>query len=124
MPKSNVKTINNRSGVEYDILNHNSLGDSGCLKMGMMDKKVANRKKGLCEFDDITNPYSSNFDSHYAGCIQKYPNIFKNYTGIFSNMYDAARKNGNLSVPFRKDISKSPDKEKDKENHFKNKAKK
>ena len=68
-----------------------------------MDKKIANRKKGICEFFDITNPYSSNIDKNYANCIEKYPTIFRNYMGIFSNMYDAARKNGNLVIPFRKE---------------------
>lgn len=71
--------------------------------MGMMDKKVANRKKGLCEFEDLTNPFSSNWDQHYKGCTEKYPNIFKQYKGIFSNMYDAAHRNGNIVIPFRKE---------------------
>ena len=70
--------------------------------MGLFDKKIANRKKGLCEFEDITNPYSSNLDPHYKNCVEKYPNIFKQYKGVFSQMYDNARRNGNLSVPFRK----------------------
>ena len=71
--------------------------------MGMMNKKIANRKKGISEFYDITNPYSSNWDKNYTNCVEKYPKIFKQYTGVFSHMYDAARKNGNLGMPFRKE---------------------
>lgn len=109
IPAQNMKTINNQSGVGYNILNHLN---QPSLKMGLMDKKIANRKKGLCEFEDITNPYNSNWDKNYSECKNRYPNIFKNFTGIFSHMYDAARKNGNLVIPFRKDniltVSKSP----------------
>ena len=76
----------------------------------MLDKKVANRKKGLCEFEDLTNPYSSNWDNNYKQCIDNYPNIFKQYKGIFSHMYDDARRNGNLVVPFRQE--KKPKKDK------------
>lgn len=72
------------------------------MKVGLFDKKIANRKKGLCEFEDISNPYSSNFSINYKNCIEEFPNVFKHYNGIFSQMYDSARKNGNISVPFKK----------------------
>ena len=101
VPASNVKTINNLSGVSFNILNQMPISTS--LNMGMMEKKIANRKKGMSEFEDITNPYSSNLDKNYSESYNKYPLIFKNYQGIFSYMYDAARRNGNLVIPFRSD---------------------
>lgn len=73
--------------------------------MGMMERKIANRKKGVCEFYDITQPYSSNWDKNYNSSFNENKDIFKSYQGIFSQMYDAARKNGNISVPFRNENS-------------------
>lgn len=101
----NLKTINNKSGSTFNILTNQSNELSGCLKMGMMERKIANRKKGVCEFYDITQPYSSNWDKNYNSSFNEDKNIFKSYQGIFSQMYDAARKNGNISIPFRNENS-------------------
>ncbi len=98
-----VKSINNKSGVTYDIINLNENNQGGTVKLYLLEKKVANRKKGIGEFDDLTMPFNPNIDKNYMDCVKKYPNVFKQYKGIFSNMYEMARKNGNLVVPFRKE---------------------
>lgn len=105
IPVEGVKTINNKSGVAYNIISHDDNNPSGYIKQRMFDKKMANRKKGLCEFDDITNPFSSNLNKEFNKSLDKHPNMFKRYKGIFSNMYDAAHRNGNLVVPFRREKS-------------------
>lgn len=74
--------------------------------MGIMDKKVANRKKGLCEFEDLTNAFNSNIDRNYEKCVNKYPIVFRKFNGIFSHMYDSARRNGNLVIPFKREVGK------------------
>jgi hypothetical protein len=103
IPMGNFKTINNRSGVEYNIINHNDNNYSGSLVVTVSDKKVMNKKKGVGEIADLTKPFYTNFNKEYSNIYNSNPQIFHNYKGIFSHMYDAARRNGNIIMPFSND---------------------
>lgn len=93
--------MNNRSSVTYNILNNDSNSASGAIIVKMLDKKVTNKKKGVAEITDLTRPFHPNFNRNYKDYLNENPKIFNAYNGIFSHMYDAAHRNGNIVVPFR-----------------------
>lgn len=99
---SGLKTVNNRSGVSYDILNHKENPICGAIPINILDKKVVNKKKGVGEFEEFTRLYYPNFNSNFEKAYNENQDLFKRYRGIFSTMYDRAHKNGNIVVPFRK----------------------
>jgi hypothetical protein len=106
MPQGNFKTMNNRSSVIYNIINQKENNTSGCIVMNTMDKKVASKKKGVTEFSDLTRPFCHNLNPKYDGLIKDNSGIFRIQNGIFSHMYDAAHRNGNIILPFTKDVKK------------------
>jgi hypothetical protein len=109
-PQGNHKTINNRSGVDYNIINHNDNSISGALIVTVSDKKVMNRKKGVSEIAELTKPFHTNFNKEYTEIYNDNNRVFHNYKGIFSHMYDAAKRNGNIIMPFANDkVTKSKD---------------
>lgn len=101
IPQGNHKTQNNRSSVAYNILNYQSNDISGAMMSKVLDKKLNNKKKGVAEFMDLTKAFNPNFDKKFAEHHNNQPRIFHVYNGIFSHMYDAAHRNGNIVVPFR-----------------------
>jgi len=56
-------------------------------------------KKGVTEFADLTRTYYTANNENYSKYIDNH--IFHKYNGIFSHMYNAAQRNGNLVVPFK-----------------------
>ena len=48
------------------------------------------------------NQYTAKFNKDYGDAIKTDPNAFKKKTGIFTHMYDAAARQGNIIVPFEK----------------------
>ena len=92
--------MNNRSSVTYNIVSNDQNTLSGLVVLKMMDKKLANKKKGIAEVEDLSQPYHSNVNKNYVKLYEENKNIFKVYNGIFSHMYDAAHRNGNIVVPF------------------------
>ncbi len=101
VPQGNFKTMNNRSSVTYNILSNDKNDLSGAVVLKMMDKKLNNKKKGVAEFSDLTRAYNPNINRKFRENHETNPNIFHVYNGIFSHMYDAAHRNGNIVVPFR-----------------------
>lgn len=66
-----------------------------------MDIKLTNRKKCIAEFDDLNHVFHPNFSKQYKKAISANKNIFYNYKGIFTNMYDAGNRNGNFIELFK-----------------------
>jgi hypothetical protein len=106
IPQGNFKTMNNRSSVVYNIINQKENSTSGCIVMNTLDKKVASKKKGVTEFSDLTKLYHHNLNPKHEELLKTNPNIFNVHNGIFSQMYDAAHKNGNIILPFVKETKK------------------
>ena len=96
------KTVNNKSSVAYDILSHNANGYSGVEMPSIIERKVANRKKGVTEFGDLTRVTALRMNVFHNEALEKNSTIFRKKTGEFTHMYDAAVRNGNISMPFKK----------------------
>lgn len=99
-------TINNRSSVNYNIISPKENKDdefwSKKIELSLMNKKINNRQKNIAEFSDLTAPFGLRINREFENQYNYNPDIFKNYMGIFSHMYQMSQRNGNLSVPFRK----------------------
>ena len=96
-------TVGNRNSVAYNIINNSDFCISGAKSVGMLDKTLNNKKKGIAEFDDFTRPGNPNFNPDFGKMYEKDPTVFMRYKGIFSELYDSAWKNGNIYLPFRKE---------------------
>lgn len=124
VPKESF-TLNNRSSVSYNILSPNKIfNDNSKACSYLVDRvlgindgntyfakkiepkigqtKVYNMKKGVAEIYDLNAPHGIRFNEEFNQKYSENDKIFKSYLGVFSNMYEAARKNGNISVPFKK----------------------
>lgn len=87
------------------------------LDSKIMDVKLFNRKKCIVEFDDLTHVFHPNFSKKYSSTISEDPFTFKTYKGVFTNMYDAANRNGNIIQVFKKThLKKEEKKEKNSSN--------
>ena len=53
-------SINNRSGSTYDIISHTPHKYQGFKQISLLDSQVANRKKGVVEFEDLRALHSIN----------------------------------------------------------------
>ncbi len=105
VPQGNFKTVNNRSSVTYNILSHDQNAISGAMVLKILDKKITSKKKGVAEIADLTRSFNPNINHKFRQFASEYPNIFHRYNGIFSHMYDAAHRNGNIVVPFRNNVN-------------------
>lgn len=103
VPKRNSNTVGNRNSVPYNIINNNDYCISGAKSVGLLDRSVNNRKKGIAEFNDFARTSNPNFNEEYRKMYEKDGNVFMRYKGIFSELYDSAWKNGNIYLPFRKE---------------------
>jgi hypothetical protein len=101
VPQGNFKTMNNRSSVGYNILSNDNNPISGGLVLKILDNKLTNKKKGVAEFSDLSHPFNPNASKKFRDNHHENNKIFHVYNGIFSHMYDAAHRNGNIVVPFR-----------------------
>jgi hypothetical protein len=108
VPQGNLKTMNNRSSVTYNILNNDHNQTSGVMVLKIFDKNITNKKKGVAEICDLTRAFNPNFNKKYQGTLDDKPNVFHRYNGIFSHMYDAAHRNGNIVIPFRNNNENKP----------------
>jgi hypothetical protein len=106
VPQGNFKTINNRSSVEYNIITHNGNKHGGALIVTVSDHKVINRKKGVAEITDLGRVFNPNFSKRFAHIYEDNKTPFHLRTGIFSHMYDAAHRSGNIVMPFKPDLKK------------------
>ena len=92
-------SIKNLSSTEYNIINFRPiLGVNSNFEM--MNKTLNCRKKGNGEYLDLTKTFRVNNNKDFIEKYESNPTRFRKFTGIFSNMYDAAHKNGNIIPPF------------------------
>jgi hypothetical protein len=106
VPQGNLKTMNNKSSVRYNIISHNDNTLSGKTVVGALDTLVSRRKKGVGEFADLTRPFYPNINKEHEISLKEHPHMFKIHNGIFSHMYDVSHKNGNIIKPFSNDNKK------------------
>ena len=104
VPLSGFDTINNQSGVNYNIITFQPLlyrttNEKGKI-MNQMKKDLNNKKKGVAEYADLTRTYRENYNPDYQRLFKENNKRFFKYQGIFSDMYDSAQKNGDLYKPF------------------------
>ncbi len=102
MPKNQLKTVCNKSSVPYNIIAHSRDVYSGCEMVGVLDRKVTNRKKGVVEFSDLTRVSALKMNEQYNSMYEADSTMFRKKTGMFTFMYDAAVRNGGISLPFSK----------------------
>ena len=95
-------TVANLNSVPYNIINNLDDNISGKRGNELLDKTLNNRKKGIAEFEDIKNPSNPKFNKEFHDLINENNKIFYNVKGAFSDLYDAAAKNGNIYLPFRR----------------------
>lgn len=101
VPNASVEqTVNNRSSVSHNIINHQDNTHSGLLNVGVMDKTVCNRKKGIGECSDLMHIYANKSNPDFVKAFNADPNQFKRKTGVFSHLYDAAHRFGE-DKPFK-----------------------
>ena len=98
-PKFKEVTLNNKSSVKYNIINHED--NNFDLRRTVMKKGINNLAKGIGEFNDMNKIYGRNFSNEYNNAIKKNEFVFRTCNGIFSHLYDSAYRNGNLIVPFK-----------------------
>jgi len=84
------------------------------LDSKIMDIKLFNRKKCIGEYEDIYHVFYPNYCEKYNETIKENPDVFKTYKGVFTNMYDAANRNGNIIEVFKKKHLKKEENKKDK----------
>ena len=104
VPKIQDKaTMSNRSSVEYNIINNQDNPLTGVVNVGILDKAVNNKKKGVAEFSDYLKPFNYNPNKRYLKYYDKNNDRFLYYKGVFSELYDSAARNGNIYMPFKGD---------------------
>ena len=99
VPYPSKDSINNLSSKDYDIINFKPIlaNSSNCQ---IMNRTLNYRKKGVGEYADLTKTFRINYNKDFTEKFNSNPYRFRKYTGIFSNMYDASHKNGNIIPPF------------------------
>lgn len=111
VPREYTHTVANRGSVPYNIINYTNNPVIGTKSSDMMNRTLNNKKKGVAAFSDYTRPSFPNFNKEYQQLLTENKNIFHNYNGIFSNLYDLAKKNGNIYIPFRRNYNDGKDKQ-------------
>ena len=92
-------SINNLSSKDYDIINFSPIV-ANSSNLLIMNKTLNYRKKGMGEYCDLTKTFCTNFNKDFTEKLNSNPYRFHKYTGVFSNMYDASHKNGDIIPPF------------------------
>jgi hypothetical protein len=103
-PYPSKNSIINISSKDYDIINFMPIF-SNSNNSEIMNKTLNYRKKGMGEYNDLTKTFRVNVNKDFVEKFNENPKRFNKYTGIFSNMYDASHKNGNIITPFGKKIN-------------------
>ena len=93
-----VYNANNRSGGAHDIITHLPHQYQGCKTLGILDKKAVNRQKGITEFADRQSLASVNPNPDLRRCLNDNPYEFRRSNGVFTNMYDSAKRFGESKV--------------------------
>ncbi len=66
--------------------------------MGILDKQAVNRRKGVTEFADLSSLASLNHNLDQLKSINGNPYEFRRKNGVFTNMYDSAKRFGESKV--------------------------
>jgi hypothetical protein len=103
--ENKIKSLSNLSSVQYNILSHQQNKTSAAIELKLLDKKLANRKKSIGEIYDLTMNFHPKNNPDFIQTYENNRNIFHIRKGIFSQMYDHAHRNGNISVPFRNNMT-------------------
>lgn len=111
-PYKPLFTAHNTSSMKYNILTFEPTPNY-CGSQKMVDKNLFAKQKGVAEYSDLTRTYRTNVNKDFRKAYDDNKNTFYIYNGIFSNMYDACHRNGNLSVPFKSGGMKINTKHKD-----------
>ncbi len=101
--------MSNRCSVVYNILSHDYNNVSGCLERGVMDTGLYNKKKLITETLDLNQVFHNNVENNYRNCLNENSNHFKKYIGIYTNICDAANRNGNIILPFSSNVEYTKD---------------
>lgn len=86
----------------------------------IMDIKLFNRKKCIGEFEDLNHVFHPNFSEKYNSTLNENPSVYKTFKGVFTNMYDAANRNGNIIEVFKKTLVKKDEKKEKNNSSFGN----
>jgi len=70
------------------------------LHVGTLNSKILFRKKAVCDFSNEAIPNAIHINNDYNSSITKDPVIFRKYTGMYTNTYDAAHRFG-IDKPFK-----------------------
>ena len=97
---SGSKTVNNRSSVPHNIISWKENQHTPALVVGLLDKSVANMKKGVGEYTDLMRVTAPNKNPDFLKAIDKDPDLFKRKNGIFTYLYDSAARFGETK-PFK-----------------------
>lgn len=103
-PKNYEKSANNKSSVDYNIISfQKGFGNIDKINSSnIFDRKLMNKKKSVCEYSDLTRNFAIHLDKNYQKAIKDNPKRFLAYNGVFTYLYNASHRNGNISMPFRK----------------------
>ena len=98
--KNSLKTISSKN---YDIINFMPIFQD-TSNFQLMNRTLNFRKKGVGEFSDLSRTFRVNVNKDFRQKFEENPKRFYKYNGVFSNMYDASHKNGNIITPFGQKI--------------------
>lgn len=98
-----ASSFSNCHSTAYNIINHEP---SPVPNVRASLPKFAGRCKGISEFSDINRPFKANFCPQFKAVLAEDAKVFYKRTGIFSYMYDAAARHGNMIMPFEKSVKK------------------
>ena len=85
----------------------------GMIDTKLFDTKLNRRKKCIGEYNDLYHIFHPNWSEKYQKNIKENKKIYRNYKGVFTNMYDAANRNGK----FQLFPNKYPKKDKEEKKH-------
>jgi hypothetical protein len=66
--------------------------------LGILDKQAVNRRKGVTEFADLMSLSSLNPNLDMLKAAKQNPYEFNRKNGVFTNMYDSAKRFGESKV--------------------------
>lgn len=102
-PRKYQKAMSNKSSVNYNIISVKGEEGFSDNTGSVLERKILFKKKGIGEYKDLTKTYAINPGEKYLEAYNSNPHTFKYYKGIFSHLYDAAIRNGGLTMPFKKE---------------------
>jgi len=101
VPQIHQISANNSSTEKYNIITHQDNPFYKKDTFSVNAVKSNNRTRGLTEFAEMTRLTNPNLNENYQKALNDNNFCFYRKTGVFTHMYDAAARCGNLSVPFK-----------------------